>query len=104
MLPFGTEVAAGTLRVLARRQGTVLDGGRAEAPGKIPHEMRRTTYVDPTSGLALPPVYYGTIDATPLWITLLARRVALGDARRRGQGAAAEPAGGHPVAHRPRGP
>ncbi len=71
MLPFGTEVAAGTLRVLARRQGTVLDGDRAEAPGKIPHEMRRTTYVDPTSGLALPPVYYGTIDATPLWITLL---------------------------------
>ncbi len=71
MLPFGTEVAAGTLRVLARRQGTVVDGGRAEAPGKIPHEMRRTTYVDPTSGLALPPVYYGTIDATPLWITLL---------------------------------
>jgi glycogen debranching enzyme len=71
MLPFGAEVAAGTLRVLARRQGTAVDGGRAEAPGKIPHEMRRTTYVDPTSGLALPPVYYGTIDATPLWITLL---------------------------------
>ena len=71
MLPFGTELAAGTLRVLARRQGTVVDGDRAEAPGKIPHEMRRTTYVDPTSGLALPPVYYGTIDATPLWITLL---------------------------------
>ena len=71
MLPFGTELAAGTLRVLARRQGTVVDGDRAEAPGKIPHEMRRTTYVDPTGGLALPPVYYGTIDATPLWITLL---------------------------------
>ena len=71
MLPFGTELAAGTLRVLARRQGTVVDVDRAEAPGKIPHEMRRTTYVDPTGGLALPPVYYGTIDATPLWITLL---------------------------------
>ena len=71
MLPFGTELAAGTLRVLARRQGTVVDGDRAEAPGKIPHEMRRTTYVDPTGGLALPPVYYGTIDATLLWIDLL---------------------------------
>jgi glycogen debranching enzyme len=71
MLPFGTELAAGTLRVLARRQGTVVDGDRAEAPGKIPHEMRRTTYVDPTGGLALPPVYYGTIDATSLWVTLL---------------------------------
>jgi glycogen debranching enzyme len=72
MLPFGTELAAGTLRALARRQGRVVDEGRAEAPGKIPHELRRTAYVDPESGLALPPVYYGTVDATALWVTLLA--------------------------------
>jgi glycogen debranching enzyme len=70
-LPFGTELAAGTLRALARRQGSVFDNDRAEAPGKIPHELRRTTFVDPAAGLDLPPVYYGTIDATPLWISLL---------------------------------
>ena len=70
-LPFGTELAAGTLRALARRQGSVLDSDRAEAPGKIPHELRRTSYLDPSAGLDLPPVYYGTIDATPLWISLL---------------------------------
>ena len=71
VLPFGTELAAGTLRALARRQGSVFDNDRAEAPGKIPHELRRTTYVDPSARLDLPPVYYGTIDATPLWISLL---------------------------------
>ena len=71
VLPFGTGLAAGTLRALARRQGSVFDDDRAEAPGKIPHELRRTTYVDPSAGLDLPPVYYGTIDATPLWISLL---------------------------------
>ena len=70
-LPFGTELAAGTLRALARRQGSKVDASRAEAPGKIPHELRRTAYVEGATGLALPPVYYGTVDATPLWINLL---------------------------------
>ena len=70
-LPFGTELAAGTLRALARRQGSVVDADSAEAPGKIPHELRRTTYIDAAQGLELPPVYYGTVDATPLWICLL---------------------------------
>ena len=70
-LPFGTDLAAGTLRALARRQGARFNADSAEAPGKIPHELRRTTYVDPAQGLELPPVYYGTVDATPLWIILL---------------------------------
>ena len=79
--PFGTELAAGTLRALARRQGRTVDESRAEAPGKIPHELRRTAYLDPESGLALPPVYYGTVDATALWVTLLgeARHWGLAD-------------------------
>ena len=67
-LPFGTELAAGTLRALARRQGRVVDPDSAEAPGEVPHELRRTTYADVAQGLELPPVHYGTIDATPLWI------------------------------------
>ncbi len=71
MLPFGTEVAAGTLRALARRQGTRHDPASVEQPGKIPHEVRRTAYEGSTGGLSLPPLYYGTVDATALWITLL---------------------------------
>jgi glycogen debranching enzyme len=71
VLPFGTEVAAGTLRALARRQGRTFDGARAEAPGKILHEVRRSPHRDPGSKLDLPQDYYGTIDATPLWITVL---------------------------------
>jgi glycogen debranching enzyme len=73
MLPFGTELAAGTLRALARRQGTRHDVDSAEQPGKIPHEVRRTAYTgSPRKGdLALPPLYYGTVDATALWVTLL---------------------------------
>ncbi len=69
-LPFGTELARGTLRALARRQGTTTDVTSAQEPGKILHEVRRTTFVDPGK-LALPPVYYGTVDATPLWVCLL---------------------------------
>jgi glycogen debranching enzyme len=73
MLPFGTELAAGTLRALARRQGTRHDADSAEQPGKIPHEVRRTAYTgSPRKGdLVLPPLYYGTVDATALWVTLL---------------------------------
>ncbi len=68
LLPLGTELAASTLRTLARRQGTVTDAGRNEEPGKILHEVRRAELA---SDLDLPPVYFGTVDATPLWICLL---------------------------------
>lgn len=69
-LPFGTDLAMGTLRTLARRQGTKHDPVTEEEPGKIAHEIRRVpSGVD--SAVGLPPVYYGTIDATPLWISLL---------------------------------
>lgn len=70
-LPLGTDLAAGTLRALARRQGTTHDDFRAEEPGKIPHELRRVAYVDPHNRLELPPIYYGTVDATSLWMCLL---------------------------------
>ncbi|MCG5216181.1 glycogen debranching N-terminal domain-containing protein [Streptosporangium soli] len=73
MLPLGTELAASTLRVLARRQGTRFDPRSAEEPGKIMHELRRGEFVltGRSGTLRLPGVYYGTIDATPLWISLL---------------------------------
>ncbi|MGH8890056.1 MAG: amylo-alpha-1,6-glucosidase [Acidothermaceae bacterium] len=68
LLPTGTDLAASTLRVLARRQGTVVDPDRDEEPGKILHEVRRADLGD---ALPFAPVYYGTVDATPLWICLL---------------------------------
>jgi glycogen debranching enzyme len=70
-LPFGTDLALGTLRTLARRQGTRTDPATAEEPGKILHEVRRSAYDDPGGSLHLPPVYFGTVDATPLWVCLL---------------------------------
>jgi len=69
LLPLGTELAASTLRTLARRQGTITDSERSEEPGKILHEVRRA---DLAGDLELPPVYFGSVDATPLWICLLA--------------------------------
>lgn len=71
MLPLGAELAAGTLRSLAARQGRAVDAATAEQPGKILHEVRRSAFVLEGAGLSLPPVYFGTIDATPLWICLL---------------------------------
>ena len=73
-LPLGTDLAAGTLRTLARRQGTRTDPSTEEEPGKILHEVR--------VGPAGPERYYGTVDATPLWISLLhdAWRWGLADA------------------------
>ncbi|MFI6241041.1 glycogen debranching N-terminal domain-containing protein [Micromonospora sp. NPDC050795] len=71
MLPLGTDLAAGTLRVLARRQGTRFDPATGEAPGKILHELRRHEFTVPGNGLRLPPAYYGTVDATMLWVNLL---------------------------------
>ena len=69
MMPFGTELAASTLRALARRQGTHNDPDAAEQPGRIPHELRPATLAE--GPMSLPPVYYGSVDSTPLWITTL---------------------------------
>ncbi len=76
MLPFGWELAAGTLRALAARQGVRVDEATAQAPGKIMHELRRATTVyggadHQDHAMRLPPLYYGTVDATPLWVCLL---------------------------------
>jgi glycogen debranching enzyme len=70
LLPLGTDLARGTLRTLAARQGAVTDVDTAEQPGKILHEVRSAPLrID--EGTTLPPVYYGTVDATSLWICLL---------------------------------
>ncbi|MBP2326847.1 hypothetical protein JOF56_007232 [Kibdelosporangium banguiense] len=69
LLPLGIDLAAGTLRTLARRQGTRDDPASEQQPGKIPHEVRAEG-ID-NGQVRLASLYYGTIDATPLWVCLL---------------------------------
>ncbi|CAN5543442.1 hypothetical protein BH20ACT18_BH20ACT18_09730 [soil metagenome] len=68
-LAFAPEIAAETLRLLARRLGRVIDDERDEEPGKVIHELR----VGEVARLAETPLanYYGTIDATPLFLCLV---------------------------------
>ncbi|WP_130177576.1 glycogen debranching N-terminal domain-containing protein [Cryobacterium sp. SO1] len=72
LLPLGTELAGSTLRILAELQGTSTNDETAEQPGKIMHELRPAAFTIPGEDVSLPPLYYGTVDATPLWICLLA--------------------------------
>lgn len=71
-LPLDPRIAASTLRVLARLQGTSDDPATAQEPGKILHELRASALELPGEGIVLPPRYYGSVDATPLWVCLLA--------------------------------
>ena len=62
------NLAAGTLQTLAGLQGSVVDVDSEEEPGRIPHEVR----LGITAGLSLGgTAYYGTADATPLFVGLL---------------------------------
>ncbi|MGW0826590.1 amylo-alpha-1,6-glucosidase [Streptomyces sp. NPDC002845] len=70
LLPLGTRLAAGTPRTLARRQGRHVVPATEEQPGKILHEVRAEQFAL-DGGTTLPAQYYGTIDATSLWISLL---------------------------------
>jgi glycogen debranching enzyme len=68
-LPFTPELAATTLRELGMRQGTRVDDFRDEDPGRILHEMR---YGELTAFEERPhSPYYGTADATALFVVLL---------------------------------
>jgi glycogen debranching enzyme len=68
-LPFVPALAATTLRALASRQGTVQDDFREEEPGKILHELRFGELTHFKERPQSP--YYGTSDATPLFLVLL---------------------------------
>lgn len=74
LLPFSPSVAAGTLRTLARFQGTEVNPERDEQPGKIIHEMR----AGEMAILREIPFgrYYGSVDSTPLFLWLFGRYVA----------------------------
>jgi glycogen debranching enzyme len=70
LLPFEPEIARGTLRYLARMQGTVDDAFTDQAPGKILHEYRRGEMATCREIPFIP--YYGSVDATPLFVMLAA--------------------------------
>ncbi len=63
------DLAACILRTLGKRQGTVVDNFRDEEPGKIPHEQRFGELT--LLGRSPHGPYYGTVDATPLYLVLL---------------------------------
>jgi glycogen debranching enzyme len=67
------DIARGTLRLLARCQGTKVDARTEEAPGKIFHELRRGELA--RIGEIPHRPYYGSVDATPLFVALFAETV-----------------------------
>jgi len=69
LLSIRPQVARNTLAVLARYQATESDAWRDAQPGKILHELR-TGELARTNEIPHSP-YYGTVDATPLWLMLL---------------------------------
>jgi glycogen debranching enzyme len=63
------DLAWDVLRGLAARQGKQVDEWREEEPGKILHELRVGELA--RAGEIPHTPYYGTADATPLWLILL---------------------------------
>lgn len=68
-LAFDPDASLGTLRMLARMQGTKVDDWTDEQPGRILHEFRRGELA--RAGLIPYSPFYGTIDATALFLILL---------------------------------
>ena len=68
-LPADPAIALGTAQTLARHQGRKADPRTEEEPGRIPHEVRLGLDASLVLGGN---VYYGSIDATPLFVILLA--------------------------------
>jgi glycogen debranching enzyme len=69
LLPWDPGLAIGTLRTLAARQGSEVDPGSEEEPGRILHEVR----FGPAASFALNgrSAYFGSADATALFVMLL---------------------------------
>lgn len=69
MLAVAPHLARGALTTLAALQGERMDDFRDEEPGRIMHELRlgRLTVL----GRKPHRPYFGTIDATPLWLVVL---------------------------------
>jgi glycogen debranching enzyme len=74
VLAFAPSMAEETLRLLAGRRGRTTDPVHEEEPGKILHELR----VGEVAARGLSPLtrYFGSVDATPLFLCLLAEHAA----------------------------
>ncbi len=68
------QIAKDTLIILARYQGTKEEPSKEEEPGKILHELRFGEMA--RCGEIPHTPYYGTVDATPLWLILYAEYYA----------------------------
>ena len=73
-LAYDSRIAGQTIRLLAKYQGKELNPWREEAPGKILHELRVGEMAHLNEIPHTP--YYGTIDATPLWLVLVGKHAA----------------------------
>ena len=77
-LPLDRSLALGTVRILADLQGEGIDPITEEEPGKIIHELRHgldsSTLPAGSRG-----AYFGSVDATPLFVMLVAELVRWGD-------------------------
>lgn len=73
LLPYAPEIARDTLRLLASYQADSVDEWRDAAPGKILHELR-VGEMARTGAIPHSP-YYGTVDATPLFLIVLCRYI-----------------------------
>lgn len=73
-LMLNPQIAKETLMLLALYQGKVEDDWREEEPGKILHELRMGEMARCQEIPHTP--YYGTVDATPLWLMLYAEYYA----------------------------
>jgi len=70
LLPYYPQYAEGTLRFFAKIQGKQFNPLNEEEPGKIPHEFR---FGELSHSRRMPfAPYYGTVDATPLYVILAA--------------------------------
>jgi glycogen debranching enzyme len=68
-VPLDPTLALGTMKKLARLQGTKVDPRTEEQPGRILHETRLGADFPLAHGGGN--IYYGTADATPLFVVLL---------------------------------
>jgi glycogen debranching enzyme len=69
-LPLRRDLAPAVLRVLADNQGRSDNPQRDEEPGRIAHEIRQGEIVRTGGSFGTP--YYGSVDATPLFVWLAA--------------------------------
>jgi glycogen debranching enzyme len=69
-LPLRRDLAPAVLRMLGDHQGKTDDAQRDEEPGRIAHEIRQGEIVRTGGAFGTP--YYGSVDATPLYVWLAA--------------------------------